>query len=176
MRVLVPATPAGLNARVLPAILAQGYTAAVVPCNATESYYRLVFACWAAAQDFAIVEHDVEPHPGDLAAFDACPEPWCAHSYEVFSGDVTAAYGGPYALGLCRFRRELMLEHPDAVTQAGGMDIHPVHPPRSYAVMDSTLTHVLRSRGLAPHQHYPNAVHHHTYLRDGAFLGAPVGG
>jgi hypothetical protein len=177
MRVLVPATPDGLHQSIVPAILRQGWACQVEPMVGVEAYYHLLVKLWAAADDFALVEHDTEPPPGALDGFDDCPELWCAHSYEVYSGDIAAAYGGPFGLGLSRFRGELCRMVPDAVITAGTYNDHPVHPPRSYAVMDSTLTKVLR--GFAPdiasgvrlqvHQHFPNATHHHRYVRANTF-------
>lgn len=171
MKLIVPATPAGLHPSVIPAILRQGYLARVVPMLEVESYFNLLVERWRSRATFAIVEHDIELPAGVLDQFMNCPAAWCAHSYEVFSGDLATAYGGPFGLGCVRFRSELLHKWPDAVEAAGEMDIHPVHPQRSYAVMDSTLTQVLRSRGEAPHQHFPNVTHHHAYLREGAFYG-----
>lgn len=175
MRVFVPATPTGLHPATLPSILRDGYQAHVVPMTGVESYYELIGHLWAEMEDFAIVEHDMELHTGALESFERCPNLWCAFSYEVFAGDIAEAYGGPFGLGCCRFRKELLIEFPDAVVEAGKMDIHPVHPPRSYAVMDSTLTHWLRG----PYnqkvcQHRPNVTHHHRYLRAGAFWPTPL--
>jgi hypothetical protein len=166
----VPATPGGLHQGVVPAILASGWAAHIEPCTYTEAYYDTLLRLWADRIDFAIVEHDVEVGPETLDHFAECPELWCAHSYEVYSGDMATAYGGAWALGCVRFRSELMAQFPDAVERAGAMDIHPVHPPRSYAVMDSTLTHWLRGPyRIAVHQHFPNVRHHHQYVRENTF-------
>jgi hypothetical protein len=171
LKIIIPATPDGLHPSVIPAILRQDHIAQVWPMLDTESYFELVAVFWAACQDFAIVEHDMELAHDELDAFERCPELWCAHSYEVFSGDLATAYGGPFGLGCVRFRAELLDKHPDAVMVAGEMNIHPVHPQRSYAVMDSTLTQVLRSRGEVPHQHFPNVRHHHAYMRENTLYG-----
>jgi hypothetical protein len=179
VRVVIPATPDGLHPTTIPAILRSGWAAHVEPCNYTEAYFDLLSKLWAERIDFAIVEHDIEVGPDTLDRFADCDHLWCAHSYEVYAGDVAAAYGGPFALGCARFRAELMERFPDAVEQAGKMDIHPVHPRRSYAVMDSTLTHWLRGPygpdhgGVKVHQHAPNVRHHHAYVRTGAFRPIP---
>jgi hypothetical protein len=179
VRVVVPATPDGLHPSTLPAILRSGWAAHVEPMTYTEAYYDLLCKLWADKIDFAIVEHDVEVNPETLDRFAECDHLWCAHSYEVYAGDVSAAYGGPFALGCVRFRAELMERFPDVVVEAGKMDIHPVHPPRSYGVMDSTLTHQLRGPfgpdrgGVKVHQHAPNVGHHHAYVRAGAFRPIP---
>lgn len=179
MRVVVPATPDGLHPRVVPAILGSGWAVQVEPMTYVEAYYDLLAKLWSECVDFAIVEHDIEIGPEVLNRFAECDRLWCAHSYEVYAGDVATAYGGPFALGCVRFRSELMARFPDAVVKAGEMDIHPVHPQRSYAVMDSTLTHWLRGPygpdhgGVKVHQHAPNVAHHHTYVRTGAFRPIP---
>jgi len=171
VKIVVPATPGGLHHSVIPAILRQGGAPIVWPVGPGEEYFELIRLLWAAGRDFVIVEHDVEIPPGALAGFVVCPSPWCAHSYEVYAGDVATAYGGPYALGLARFRAELMAAHPEAVEEAGKMNLHPKHPPRSYAVMDSTLTRWLRGPcRREPCQHFPNALHHHAYNRTGAYV------
>lgn len=170
MRVVVPATPTGLHPTVLPAILESGWAAHVEPMTYTEAYFDLLSRLWADRIDFAIVEHDVQIGPEVLDRFDQCERPWCAHSYEVYAGDVAAAYGGPFALGCVRFRAELMTEFPDVLVEAGKMDIHPVHPPKSYGVMDSTMTQWLRGVCRQKvHQHAPNVTHHHQYVRANTF-------
>lgn len=180
----MPATADGLHPSTLRSILRQGYRAELVPMIGVEAYYELVAELWKAGEDFVIVEHDVEllgghvttargieSVTGELAAFRACPGSWCAHSYEVFAGDVAEAYGGPFALGCTRFRAELLARHPDAVELAGELDLHPVHRPRSYAVMDSTLTQILRCLSVPVCHHRPNVEHHHHYLRAGTIYG-----
>lgn len=142
----------------------------VEPCNYPEAYFDLLKELWRKRVDFAIVEHDIEVDAETLDAFAECPELWCAHSYEVYAGDVAESYGGAWALGCVRFRSELLDRFPDAVERAGEMNIHPVHPPRTYQVMDSTLTHWLKGPyGVTVHQHSPNVKHHHHYVRTGAF-------
>lgn len=170
MQVIVPATPDGLHPRTIPAILRAGYSPEVVPMLEVESYFDLLRHQWAEGDTFAIVEHDIEVGPRSLRELEECPHEWCAFSYEVFAGDLATAYGGPFGLGCCRFRAGLLERIADAVTQAGTYDQHPVHPPRSYAVMDSSLTYVLRAHGLTPCHHGPNVAHHHEYMREGAYV------
>jgi hypothetical protein len=174
VRVVVPATPRGLHPLTVPAILEAGYVAEVHPMLIQESYWELLRGLWDEGNTFAIVEHDIGVTRDQLFALEDCGRPWCAFSYEVYAGDLAAAYGGPYGLGCTRFRYEILQKIPGAVEEAGTYDQHPVHPPRSYAVMDSTLTRVLRSHGHEPHQHFPNVVHRHVYNRADAFVPAPV--
>lgn len=167
---IVPATADGLHPSTLPAILRSGWECEVRPMVAVDSYWLLFKHLWDYPDTVAIVEHDIEVGPDTLNDLARCPEPWCGCSYEVYAGDVATAYGGVYSLGCSRFRVELIEATRDAVYAAGEMNIHPVHPQRSYAVMDSTLTQQLRSRGFEPHQHFPNVTHHHRYMREGAYL------
>jgi hypothetical protein len=171
LRVLVPATPSGLHPSVIPSILRSGWACQVIPMASVTSYWHALRGAWSACEDFAIVEHDIELRADELERFDFCAELWCAHSYEVYAGDIATAYGGPYGLGCVRFRKELLEAWPDAVDDAGELNLHPVHPQRSYAVMDSTLTQILRARVGEPHLHTPAVIHHHHYVREGAFHG-----
>jgi hypothetical protein len=147
--------------------------------NYTEAYFDLLSKLWAEQIDFALVEHDIEVGDDTLDRFADCDRLWCAHSYEVYSGDLATAYGGPFGIGCVRFRGELMARFPDLLERCGEMDIHPVHPPRSYGVMDSTLTQWLRGAygpdhgGVKVHQHAPNVRHHHVYAREHAFRPLP---
>ncbi len=58
---------------------------------------------WRAQEDFVMVEHDIVIAPGTIDAFAACPEPWCCVS--------TGALGAAFQCN--RFRRELIVAHPD---------------------------------------------------------------
>lgn len=172
--ILVPATPDGLRATVVPKILAAGYTCVVSPMLNVDSYFKklryLWWKCVQLQEDLIIIEHDIEVTPDVFGHFSRCPHRWCSHSYEVYGGDLATAYGGPFGLGCVRFRHGFMAAHPEAVEEAGKMDIHPKHPQRSYAVMDSTLTQWLRGPcAETVHQHHPNVKHLHEYNRDGAY-------
>lgn len=174
MRIVVPAVPGMLKPETLPAILASGWHVDVVPMLGLESYFELMGRLWGRAETFAIVEQDILVGPDSLIQLFTCSEPWCAFSYEVFAGDVATAYGHVGALGCARFRRSMMIEHPEAVLEAGKMDLHPVHPPRSYAVMDATLSRWLQACGYRPHQHLPNVEHLHHYNRADAYVPPAV--
>lgn len=180
----MPATAAGLRPEVLPALLEQlhgacrdcggagegdGHSIEVFSMQLPESYFWLLSSVWAAGDAFVIVEHDVVAGPGVLGSFAQCPEPWCAFSYEVFAGDLASVYGGAYGLGCTRFSAELLAAEPDAVEAAGELELDGTGtwPKRSYGVMDSTLTNVLRRRGYDAHQHHPNVEHLHAYNREG---------
>jgi hypothetical protein len=170
MRVIVPAVPGMLKPEVVPAIL-ETHGCEVVPMLYPESYFYLMRDLWSAERTFCIVEQDIVVDPAHhLKSFDNCPEIWCAASYEVYQGDIADAYGYAGALGCTRFRAELIRRYPEAIAEAGKMDMHPVHPPRSWAVMDSTLAQYLHGpHQLTPHRHYPNVTHLHVYDRENAY-------
>lgn len=171
MRVIVPAAPGMLRPEVVPAILAT-HGCEVVLMHYPESYFYLMRDLWREGKTFCIIEQDIVVDPAHhLIGFDNCPEPWCAASYEVYQGDLAEAYGFPGGLGCTRFRAELIARFPEAIEECGKMDLHPTHPPRSWAVMDSTLSQYLHGpHQLTPCRHYPNVEHLHVYDRENAYV------
>lgn len=173
MRVIVPALPGKLHPSVIPAILTGGYVPQVVDVSPDpEAYFRLWAALWRSGETFALVEHDIEVLPGQLAALEACPRPWCAYSYPVYWGDIAETYGGPYGLGCVRFAGELTRRRPDIVELVDAATLPPEWPRRSWGALDSRVSAALRSSETVC-QHRPNVVHHHRYNYAGAYPGAP---
>lgn len=171
--VVVPAVPGMLRAEVVDAIITSGFAPMVVPMTALDSYWTLLAGLWEQGVDFAVVEHDIVVDPDTLARFAACPELWCAHSYDVYAGDVAAVYGGAWSLGCVRFRAELMTRFGDLLERAGEVSIegsdHPIHQPKSWGVLDHAVSRNLRARGVDVHQHDPKVDHLHRYDREGAW-------
>jgi hypothetical protein len=127
------------------------------------AYWRTLCAAWADGRSFANVEQDVEIGPDTIPQFETCPEPWCLFPYRVETPphlrsrttspvcDIVT----PQVLGAVRFRRALMLAHPDALASL---------PPerRAWMCLDGFLTLSLADRGVgAPHIHHPGCWHHH---------------
>lgn len=80
-----------------------------------EAYWRAMCDIWAKGEDFAIVEHDVVVHASVAWQFDACPEAWCAFAYDnICHPHCQEAWAN--MLGCTRFRAEIMMICPDAVT------------------------------------------------------------
>lgn len=67
---------------------------AVVPfplADAELGYGRTMRSLWlqlGGRESMMVVEQDVVVPPGAVAAMQECPQPWCAHSYGVYWGDV----------------------------------------------------------------------------------------
>jgi hypothetical protein len=141
---IAPETTAALDASGFP------WEAADVSESQT-SYTRLLERLWAAGKPFAVVEHDIVPHPGALAGLAACPEPWCAFPYQL--GGIMHA-----GLGCARFSASLLAAAPGAVerTWAESTD---VHPPGFWCALDDRLSRSLRREGYARHVHGPPVAH-----------------
>ncbi len=205
--VVVPFTKKGLHPEVLEALRPLPMGATLAPWELKDEAYgygRMLRAVWQKCAetrtDLCIVEQDNLVQPfinkhdsetgGTIAGFIACPDWWCAHSYEVAprpdvrgprgqSRDIATAYGGPYGLGCVRFRWQLMAAEPDVLTVALQRAEHPGFPAGHYIGLDSAVTGILRGRidqrtgqrddgfTRAPrydaHQHFPNVGHLHRY-------------
>lgn len=157
--VIVPATLDKLRPEVLHAIYAAGGDPWVWDLSGKPmGYWRLVRDRWAAGDDLTIVEHDIVIPPNALADFDACPRPYCFHSFELFLGDVEQVYEQP-GLGCVRFRSELLAAVPFTVPEMtwNGED---------QVGLDTRLWQMLKAAGYGPHRHEPRAEHLHQYRRD----------
>ena len=117
----------------------------------TDAYWEFLDELWQAGCDFTVIEHDIVIHSAVLDGFDRCPEPWCAHLYEL-------AVGYRPALGCTRFRHQLLEAEPDALVEAAKGDNSQV-PGRAWWRIDVRLDQVLRDRGYLPHIHQPNVGH-----------------
>lgn len=107
------------------------------------SYRELLDELWEAGEAFTLVEHDVVPTRGQLAALDACDRPWCLYSY------------GPGfwipVFGCVRFGPALIEALPDVWRD----DSWP------WEQLDSKFAVEARAAGFRPHWHFPH-VHHET--------------
>lgn len=124
--------------------------------DSPEGYWTILAGLWAAAETFTVIEHDVELHSEVIPGFIECPELWCVFPY---LGPPGSKLTFDSALGCVRFRRELMIEHPDALP---GM-MHLQAPHRDWRRLDSSIAHELRQRGYTAHVHEPAVRHHHEY-------------
>jgi hypothetical protein len=106
-------------------------------------YGRTLRRAWGWPGDLCVVEHDVEPNPGTLPSFEACPEPWCTAPYLVAGGLVDG-------IGCCRFREPA---RQTMAAPAGDL---------LWANVESAYVTALRHAGFRPHRH-PPVTHHHTY-------------
>lgn len=115
------------------------------------AYTRLLERLWAAGEPFALVEHDIVPHPGALADLLGCPQPWCCYAYQL--GGIVHA-----GLGCTRFSASLLAAVPDAVAQTW-RESTDVHPAGFWCALDDRLSRVLRRAGFSQHVHEPQVKH-----------------
>lgn len=71
-----------------------------------DSYARFIEADWRLDRDLVIVEGDVLPPPGAIAALLNCPQPWCMHRLWL------ADHYADITLGLCKFSAGLKARFP----------------------------------------------------------------
>lgn len=132
-------------------------------CNAT---YTLLLTClWRNGEAFAVVEHDIVPHPGALAELEACPEPWCVFPYAY-------QHGTHAGLGCARFSASLLAAVPDAVTQTLA-EATQAHPSGHWCQLDDRLSRVLQRRGYTRHVHSPEVGHLSPWPAHGCVAGLP---
>jgi hypothetical protein len=75
-------------------------------------YSDLLRRLWREPGPLVIVEQDVVPPPGALAALLACPEEWCGHLLPAQDHLISRS------LGLAKFSRSLLERLPDIADQA----------------------------------------------------------
>ena len=140
--------------------------------------------------DLLICEGDIEPRYAMIQHMRSCPYPVCAQWYritaisptphrhadfsEVRYPDIWADWAG---LGLTRFRRDWMHQHPPA-WPVGTWDGQYVpglpYDRRCPRGIDWRITGWIRQHGARIHIHYP-AVRHHHPLSEAPRLVAPEG-
>lgn len=118
-----------------------------------DAYFGALYAIWDRAESFALIEHDIICRPDVVEAFESCPEPWCVFGYDdICCPGCMEAWRNE--LGCTRFREELMLAVPDAVSAIprDGWDWHN---------LCDGLGNRLRAEGFTHHWHYPAVGHFH---------------
>lgn len=174
--VLIPYVPGQLHPFTWAAVTAQvndelrGVTVEQIDVSGSDStYWATIAAMWGTGRHLIIVEQDVEIVPGVLYGFAKCERLWCAHSYPIYWGDMTATFGGPYGLGCVRFHVDLQDRHPDLLDEVAATAAVCDGETRSlpgthWRVLDAALTQQLRGPyAHRVHQHYPDVIHHHQY-------------
>jgi hypothetical protein len=118
------------------------------------AYWETIASVWGLA-DLMLVEHDIVLHPGVVAGFDACPEPWCLHPYRGSGGWLDRN------LGCTRFRRELQLAvSPDQIQEAPGCCWECGGTiPGCWRHIDGKIDAALTMRGYEPCVHQPPVEH-----------------
>ena len=110
------------------------------------SYWRLLKRLWEERETFVLVEHDIIPWPGAIAALWACDSPWCTYEYPLENYSILAGFG-------CTLVRDVLMEAvPNVWDEA---------PETHWWGLDSWLSH--KSLSLLgrdkPHLHAPPVTH-----------------
>ena len=118
-----------------------------------DAYWAALEAIWTQGESFAVLEHDVACRPDVVRAFEECPEPWCTFAYSdvCHPGCVEAHRNN---LGCTRFRADVLLSVPEAVSSIPSEDRH-------WQRVCDYLGNNLRDAGLSHHWHEPWVEHHH---------------
>lgn len=119
------------------------------------AYWRLLHRLWTAPGDLTVVEHDVVPAAGVVAAMTGCARPWCVSPYPLQAGWATQA------LGCTRLAGRLKTRHPDLIGRAGDIADHDVAA-KDWRRLDVRLAGLLRGLGYRPHRHR-RSTHLHNY-------------
>lgn len=131
--------------------------------RSTLAYSELLAELWREAEDFLVVEHDIELTAEALREALECP---CEWSTSPFPSPGPSPF--TMSLGCTRFRKSLMEQLPQAVDRANRIDDSgSVCPPGHWKLLDARLYSVLRGTApdlRSPHLHSP-VPHHHEYPR-----------
>jgi hypothetical protein len=112
-------------------------------------YGELLARLWRDGVGFCLVEHDIVPWPGALAALWDCAEPWCGYRFMLGHGDLGRG------LGCLRFSTELLQTHVGAADELAGIAWHD---------LDGRVMDLMQSAGLDDyHVHHPPVGHAPVY-------------
>lgn len=118
------------------------------------AYFEALGHIWERGESFATLEHDILCRPDIVEAFETCPEPWCVFGYsDICHPQCMEAWANE--LGCTRFRAELMVAVPEAISS-----IEP-GPLQDWHNVCDGLGNNLRAAGFTHHWHYPVAQHDH---------------
>lgn len=118
------------------------------------AYFESLSRIWEQRESFATLEHDIICRSDIVEAFESCPEPWCTYGYaEMCHPECREAWAN--ALGCTRFRAELMVKVPEAVSSI------PPGPLTDWHNVCDGLGGSLRAAGFTHHWHEPHVRHPH---------------
>jgi hypothetical protein len=112
------------------------------------AYRKLLAKLWEHEEDVVIVEHDILPWPGAVAALWECPEPWCWNAY-MLRGQVRCDLP---AFGCVKLTATLMAMVGDL------WDIDNINT-ATWEMLDTHLRIVAEEKGITAHLHQPPVVH-----------------
>jgi hypothetical protein len=162
VRVIVPYVDGGLRDGVIAAVERAGAIPVVIDVGATDfTYGRVLCDEWARGKDFGNVEMDIKVHDDVFKQFDECDCWWGGFPYAINADASSQAIG----LGCVRFRRELLIAHPDVMERACKITYAGAPPPGHWIRLDGRVLEVLES--LSPPVrccvHKPPVEHLHDY-------------
>jgi len=167
VRVVCCYTPNHLRRGTVESLRAQAPDAEFIDVSgAGDAYFEAFRSLWLdATDDLVLVEHDLVLAPGTIAAFEACPEPWCScHIDSEYRSTGSEAY-----FQCNRWRREMILSTPHVV------DIPTMQ--KFWGTLDAYLLARMRGRrhvalqgvpvgipGVTPFEVHPHLDHPTTHL------------
>lgn len=133
------------------ALESDGIVAEYLATRGPTDYHDVLKRAWLAATGFIVVEQDIVPWPGAIAALEACPCEWGGYAYQLSTG-----YGA--WLGCTKFSEALTRDHPAVF---GAMEAMPEFgtPRRYWGRLDTRLTAALEAGGQRMHVHWPAVDH-----------------
>lgn len=139
--IVVPFVEGMLTEATWLAVMLEESVPAMIRMEDDGAYWRMLSGLFTMGEPFVVVEQDVVPWPGAIAALEACKEPWCAHSYSPIEDLRT----GCAPLGCSKFRPEAL---PTELLR---------NPPNGghWGNLDCWITQTFRSAGLEVCQHRP---------------------
>lgn len=127
--------------------------------NDDSAYWRLLAEEWQRSEvALFVIEQDMVPAPGVVAAMLGCPRPWCASPYTIGTG--TWLVDG---LGCTKFSARLKTRHPDLMERVGEL-ADGGQPAKTWRRLDTRISKLLRELGYRPHAHR-RSTHLHDYSR-----------
>lgn len=152
MRVVIPSTSVDCVAG--RALTAEGVKHEVRVVLGPLGYGDLLADAWADGAGFVLVEDDIAPWPGAIAALAGCANPWCGFDYSIGFGRF-----GLGTLGCVKFGRDLTRRHPSLPDGWAGVPWHALDASVVAAVRAATG----RQRF---HEHEPAVAHVQHYRQD----------
>lgn len=120
------------------------------------AYAELLRRLWRGCRgDLIIIEQDIGINHAVVPQLTRCTHPWCGFAYPVQGRPV-------FALGCVRFRAELLVQERDLMDEAAALDVDGFGVGH-WRRLDVAVERTMRSRGYAPHLHYPDVSHFHEY-------------
>lgn len=158
--ILCPHTQKGLHPSLKKVLESCGYP--IIWLDVTDDnwgYERAFRKLWLAGEDFAIFEHDMVPTVEQIRELIECPDEWCSVAYCHPWTRAKNGWTKFHAFGGVRFRKSMMVEHPELISKMMQPDENGQKFSR-WIQMDSRFNTVANRAGCKEHQHTWNVVTH----------------